>query len=142
MSAEIPESHRDLIEGPIYSVFTTISSSGTPMNTLMWSSWDGEHILVNTRGYSKKIKNIKANPKVALMAVDPENPYRWIDVRGTVEEVVPDEGLSNINGHAKLYTGNDEYYGSVAPIEMKGKEDRVVIKMKPLQTFAFPPEGM
>ena len=59
-----------------------------------------------------------------------------------MEEVVPDEGLSNINAYAKLYTGNDEYYGSVAPIEMKGKEDRVVIKMKPLQTFVFPPEGM
>jgi PPOX class probable F420-dependent enzyme len=141
MSVEIPESHRDLIEGPIYSVFTTVTSSGSPMNTVMWCSYDGEHVLVNTRGYSQKIKNIKANPKVALIAVDPENPYRWIDVRGTVEEVVPDEDFNNINAHAKLYRGVDEYYGGVSPIELKGKEDRVVIKMRPLKVFAFPPKG-
>jgi hypothetical protein len=111
------------------------------MNTVMWCSWDGEHILVNTRGFSQKIKNIAANPNVALMAIDPENAYRWIDVRGTVVDVSPDEDFSNINAHAKLYTGNDEYYGSVSPIEAKGKEDRVVIKVKPLKAFAFPPEG-
>jgi PPOX class probable F420-dependent enzyme len=136
----IPDSHLDLLEGPIYAVLTTVSAAG-PENVVIWCSWDGQNVLVNTRGFSRKVKNIKANPKVALMAMDPQNPYRWLDVRGTVAEIAPDTDFSNINSHAKLYTNKDEYYGGVAPIERKGKEDRVVLRIKPERVFAFPPQG-
>ena len=44
----IPPSHLDLLTGPIYVVFTTIADDGQPENTIVWCSWDGEHVLVNT----------------------------------------------------------------------------------------------
>lgn len=138
MSTTIPESYLDLIAGPIYATFTTVNPQGGPENSVIWASWDGSHVVVNTRGESRKIANIKANPKVALMAVDPENPYRWVDVRGTVESVEPDENYQNINSHAKLYAGKDEYYGGVAPIEQKGTEQRVVVRIRPDRVVAFP----
>jgi hypothetical protein len=88
------------------------------------------------------VKNIKGNPKISLTAVDPNNPYHWVDVRGTVEEINDDTDYENINTHAKLYTGNDEYYGGVVPAEQKGTEPRVVLRIRPDRVFAFPPEGM
>ena len=75
----------------------------------MWCSWDGRQILVNTRGFSKKVKNIRSNPEVALIAVDPKNPHRWVDVRGEVESISEDSDFENINSHAKLYMNVDEY---------------------------------
>jgi PPOX class probable F420-dependent enzyme len=139
MSANIPESHIDLIEGPVFAILTTVTADGQPQNTVMWCSWDGDQVLVNTRGTSKKVRNIRSNPKVALIAVDPQNPFRWVDVRGEVESIREDIDFENINSHAKLYMNVDEFYGNVAPIEQKGKEDRVVLRITPKQVFAYAP---
>ena len=139
MSETIPESHVELIAGPIYSTLTTIAPDGIPENTVIWCSWDGSHVLVNTRRNSRKIRNIEKNPKVALTAIDPENAYNWIDVRGTVTDISPDVDYKNINSHSKIYMDKDEYYGGVAPLEWKGRDERVVIRIKPERVVSFVP---
>lgn len=140
MSTTLPDSHKDLLEGPVYSVFTTINPDGIPENTVVWCSWDGTHVLVNTSRARRKSSNVEGNPNVALTAIDPKNPYRWVDVRGVVESVEPDDNYDNINYHAKLYAGADEYYGGVAPAEQRGTEERIILKVKPLRILAFPPQ--
>lgn len=60
-------------------------------------------------------------------------------MRGTVEEIVPDPDYSNINLHAKLYMGADQYYGEVMPAEMKGTEERLLFKIKPERVVVSPP---
>ena len=84
----IPDSHIDLIAGTVYCVLTTVSPEGGPENTIVWSSWDGSHVLVNTADGRRKANNIRNNPKVALIALDPMDAFCWIDVRGIVEEIV------------------------------------------------------
>ena len=133
MSDKVPASHVDLLEGPYFAVLTTIAPSGQPENTVVWGSWDGEHGLVNTADGRRKPNNVRKNPKV----IDPQNPFRWIDVRGEVESIVPDPDYANINAHAKLYAGVDEYYGGVAPAEAKGKEQRIIFKIRPNRVIAF-----
>ena len=90
MSATIPDSHLDLIAGPVYAVLTTIAPDGQPENTVVWCSWDGTHVVVNSTDTRRKAKNAGRNPLVAITAIDPNNPLRWVDVRGYVEEIVPD----------------------------------------------------
>ena len=138
MSSKVPASHVDLLEGPYFAVLTTMAPSGQPENTVVWCSWDGEHVLVNTADGRRKPANVRNNPKVALTVIDPQNPFRWIDVRGEVEEIVPDPAYANINAHARLYAGVDEYYGGVAPAESKGKEERIIFKIRPDRVLAFP----
>ena len=138
MPTTFPESHVDLITGPYYATFTTLAPNGQPENTVVWCSWDGAKVLVNTVDGSRKAENIKKNPHVALCVVDPKNAFRWVDVRGVVEEIVPDVDYANINAHAKVYANADEYYGSVAPAERKGTERRIVIKIRPNRILAFP----
>ena len=137
MSAEIPESHLDLIAGPVYAVLTTIAPDGQPENTVVWCSWDGTHVLVNSTDDRRKTKNAGRNPKVALTAIDPTNPFRWIDVRGYVEEIVPDPDYVTINAHAKLYAGVDEYYGAYADESRRGRENRVDLKIRPTRVVAY-----
>lgn len=141
MSTSIPDSHKDLIDGPVYSIFTTIAPDGNPENTVVWCSRDGDHVLVNTAAGRRKERNVRKNPQVALTAVDPQDPYRWIDVRGTVAEIVEDTDYSNINAHAKLYFGKDRYYGGAVPAEMEGTETRLILRIRPERVVAFPPQS-
>ena len=138
MSESIPQSHLDLIAGPVYAVFTTVAPDGQPENTVVWCSWDGEHVLVNTVEGRRKDKNARHNPLVALTAIDPNNPLRWIDVRGYVEEIVPDEGNANIDYHTKLYTGIEVFFGGYAAKEREATEQRVIIKIKPTRVVTYP----
>jgi PPOX class probable F420-dependent enzyme len=138
MPASVPSSHEDLLNGPYYAVFTTVAPNGQPENTVVWCSWDGSHVLVNTAGGRRKHKNVLANPRVALTVIDPANAFRWIDVRGTVEAIEADPDYANINAHAKVYVGVDEYYGGFAPAENRGKEERLILKIRPDRVLAFP----
>ncbi len=141
MATNIPPSHLDLVEGPVYAVFTTVAPNGAPENTVVWCSWDGSHVLVNTAAGRRKANNVQQNRKVALTVIDPQDPYRWLDIRGTVEETVDDENYANINAHAKLYAGADKYYGGFAPIERKGTEHRIIFKIRPERVLVYPPAG-
>ncbi|HHY55240.1 MAG TPA: PPOX class F420-dependent oxidoreductase [Chloroflexi bacterium] len=138
MGGKIPATHIDLLEGPYYAVLTTVAPNGQPENTVVWCSWDGEHVLVNTADGRRKPDNVRNNPKVALTVIDPQNPYRWIDVRGQVESIVDDPDYANINAHARLYVGVDEYYGGFAPAERRGAERRIIFKIRPERVLAFP----
>lgn len=138
MSATIPESHLDLITGPVHAVLTTIAPDGQPENTVVWCSWDGEHVVVNTAAGRRKDRNVRHNPKVALTAIDPDNPLRWIDVRGFVEEIVTDTGFATINAHAKLYAGVDEFFGGYAAIERRETEVRVDLRIRPTRVIVYP----
>lgn len=138
MTETIPQSHLDLITGPVYAILTTINSQGQPENTVVWCSWDGSHVLVNTTAERRKTKNVRHNPRVALLALDPEDTGRWVDIRGMVVAVDPDTDNANINSHAKLYAGVDEFYGSVAPVERAATETRVILRIEPVSVVAYP----
>jgi len=140
MSASIPDSFRDLFDKEVYVTVATVQPDGQPQCTVVWCSYDGEHILVNTARGRQKEKNMSERPMATVLAVDPENPYRWIEVRGTVE-ITEEGGLDHINALAKAYRGVDKYYGGVAPAEMEGKEVRVLCKITPTKVVAFNPMG-
>jgi hypothetical protein len=141
MSQAIAASHLDLIEGPYVATLTTLNPQGAPENTVVWCSWDGQHVLVNTADGRRKPQNVRRDPRVALTVIDPKNPFRWLDVRGVVEEIVPDADYANIDAHARLYAGVDQYYGGVAPAEARGTEERIIFKIRPERVLLFPPQG-
>ena len=141
MSQAIAASHIDLIEGPYVATLTTLNPSGAPENTVVWCSWDGQRVLVNTADGRRKPQNVRRDPRVALTVIDPKNPYRWIDVRGVVEEIVPDADYANIDAHAKLYAGVDQYYGGVAPAGARGTEQRIIFKIRPVRVLHYPSQN-
>lgn len=137
MTVTIPDSHLPLLTGPVYAVLTTVAPDGQPENSIVWCSWDGTHVIVNSTDSRRKTRNAARNPLVALTAVDPKDPYHWIDVRGYVEEIVPDPDYKTIDAHAKLYVGAEHYYGDFAPIERRGTENRVDLRILPTHVVAY-----
>lgn len=105
----IPESHRDIFERESYAHFATVMPDGTPQVTPVWVDHeDGEYVLVNTARGRRKEKNIRRNPKVGVSVLDPDDPYRYVSVRGEAE--LTEEGaVDHIDKLARQYMGVDEY---------------------------------
>lgn len=105
----IPASHRDILEKESYAQLATLMPDGTPHVTPVWVSHDeGQYVLVNTARGRQKEKNIKRNPKVGVSVLDPDDPYRYVSVRGTA--TLTEEGaVEHINELTKRYMGKDEY---------------------------------
>jgi PPOX class probable F420-dependent enzyme len=129
MSTEVPLSHADLLRSTIDVVLTTISSRGYPQSTLVWCSYDGAHILLNTGvGYQKE-RNIRRDNRVSVFAVDPANKMRWIEVQGNAE-LIEEGAREHLDNLANAYRGKNFY--DLMP-ELRGKEIRVIIKVTPIK---------
>ena len=124
----IPDSHKHLLEGSIDVILTTISKRGYPHSSMIWSSYDGQNILLNTGiGYQKE-RNMRRNPNVSIFAYDPKEPEKWISVTGTVE-LVSEGAVEHLNQLCYKYTGLEDFYRDLMP-ELTG-EERVIVKITP-----------
>ena len=80
----IPESHADLVERPVFCHLATIRPDGTPHVNPMWFLWDGEFLSFTTTTNRSKYKELSARPDAAVSINDPDAPYRYLELRGTV----------------------------------------------------------
>ena len=76
----------------------------------------------------KRIKNVRRDPRIALAIVDPDNPYRYLEIRGRVVEITEQGADDHIDKLAKKYLGVDKY-----PYRQPS-ETRVIYKIKPEHT--------
>jgi PPOX class probable F420-dependent enzyme len=127
----IPEAYRDLLERPVTVIFTSILPTNAPHSTPTWRRWDGEYVLVTVDKSSQKYKNVIRNPNVSIMALDPQNTGRYLEVRGVVEDVTHEGAIEELNRHTKMYTGKDTYYGGIEPAERLSSYEGVIIKIRP-----------
>jgi PPOX class probable F420-dependent enzyme len=101
---------------------------GTPQVTPVWVDYDGRYVLVNSARGRQKDKNMKRDSSVALSIMDPENPYRYLEVRGRVAEVTEEGAEDHIDKMANKYIGQERY-----PWRRPG-EVRVLYKIEPEHT--------
>ncbi len=108
--AEIPEKYLDLLKDKkAYASLATVMPDGSPQVTPVWFDYDGTHIRVNTAKGRVKARNMKQDGKVALSIMDPDSPYRYVQVRGAVSRVVEEGADEHINALTKKYLGQDKY---------------------------------
>ncbi len=131
MTVSIPESHRDLLEGPVVVTLATIMSGDQPHTTAIWCDYDGTQVsFVTSRGVQKE-KNLQRQPQVSLMALDMQNPYRYVEIRGVVESITEEGAMDKLNALTQLYTGKPSYYGHIVPAEDEGKSTHVICTITP-----------
>ena len=125
MASVIPSSHSDLLQKKAFANLATLMSNGTPQVTPVWFDFDGQHLRVNSAEGRVKDQNMRRNPNVAVAIADPENPYRYIQLRGKVVEITKDGADAHIDSLAKKYMGVDKY-----PMR-QANEVRVIYKILP-----------
>jgi PPOX class probable F420-dependent enzyme len=131
MAVPIPDTHRDLLVGPIHGVFSTMMPDGQPQSSVVWVDYDGTYVLINTTLERQKGRNMRANPKVALLVIDPKDGSRWIEVRGRVVEIQREGAEAHADKLTQRYTGKQRFYGDIYPVEQKQKETRVIVTIEP-----------
>ena len=131
MTVIIPESHKDLLEKPVAVTLCTVSSDCKPYASVVWRDFDGQHIRIVTSKDTRKFKNVQANPYVTVLALDPQNPYRYLEIAGVVE-FVKDEGVMPVLDKLTMdCMGKAHYFGDVEPAEGANKYRGVVLMIKP-----------
>ena len=124
--AGIPDKYLDLLQQKTaFAELATVMPDGSPQVTPVWFDYDGRHIRVNTAKGRVKARNLAQGSKVALSIMDPDNAYRYLQVRGKVERVSEQGADAHIDGLAKKYLGKDKY-----PFAQPG-EVRVMYEIAP-----------
>lgn len=123
--ADVPEKYRDLFEKRAFASLATLRPDGAPHVSPVWVDWDGRHVRFNTARGRAKAKDVERDPRVALCILDPENPYRYVEVRGRVVEVTEQGADAHIDALAKKYLGKDRY-----PFRQPG-EVRIIVEVLP-----------
>jgi PPOX class probable F420-dependent enzyme len=108
----LPDALLDLLRAKSPCFVTTLMPDGSPQVTETWVDTDGEHIVINTVVGFVKTRNVQRDPRVALAVQDPENPWRYMQVRGRVVDASTDGAAEHIEQLSQKYTGRPyPWYG-------------------------------
>jgi len=125
MPTVIPEKFQDLLEKKVFASLATLMPDGRPQVTPVWCDFDGSHVIVNSAKGRRKDKNMRADPRVSLAIIDPDNPYRYLEVRGKVTEITREGADAHIDKMAKKYLNLDKYPGG------QPGEERIIYRIEP-----------
>ena len=127
----IPEQYRDLLDKPSFWHVATIGPDGAPHSTPVWADFDGTHVRFSQTRGRQKFRNLETNPTIAMSATDPDNNYRYLEIRGRLVAVDDDTDLAFLNSMAKKYMDLDQY-----PYHQPGDE-RVVMVIEPTRSTSM-----
>src|ERR671924_1639992 len=127
MAATNHEQFKDLFAKVAFANLATLMPDGSPQVTPVWVDYDGAYVRVNSAKGRVKDKNMRRDKRVALSIQDPDNPYRYLAVRGEVAEITEKGADPHIDAMAKKYLGKDRY-----PFRSPN-EVRVIYKIRPVK---------
>jgi PPOX class probable F420-dependent enzyme len=122
--ATLNEQERRFLEQPFVGEVTTLRPDGSPHTTVVWVDPDTDIVSFNTAVGRAKERYLRKDPRVSLIVVDPDDPYRWVSVSGQAE-LTTDGADEQIDKLAKKYLGQDEYPWR------KPTEQRITVRIHP-----------
>lgn len=106
--AEIPQLARDWIDANAFATIATVLPNGYPQQSVVWVERDGDDLLVSTVKGRRKHLNMERDPKVSVLVYPSDNPYSYVEIRGTVS-MTEEGGRELIDRLAQRYMGADRY---------------------------------
>ena len=119
------DKYADLFNKRAFASLATVMPDGRPQVTPVWVDFDGRHVIVNSAKGRVKDRNMRRDPRVSLALIDPQNPYRYVEIRGRVADITENGADAHIDKMAKKYLDKDRY-----PNRQPG-EVRVLYKIVP-----------
>ena len=116
---------RKLVTGGNFATLSTLLADGSPAAQVMWVDCDDDCLLINTEVHRLKFKSIEADPRVAVCVWERDDPYHYVEVRGTVIEIIRGErARTHIDELAQRYFGRP-YDGATITSE------RAILRIEP-----------
>jgi PPOX class probable F420-dependent enzyme len=132
MAAAMPENVRRFLEKPNVAVLATRTPGGRLQATPVWFLYTDGQILINTARGRQKLRNLESHPEVALVVLDRENPYRYVQIRGRVAAFDTQNAPTDIDRLSHRYTGGPYQYAAG-----DRPENRVSIRIAPERVNAM-----
>jgi PPOX class probable F420-dependent enzyme len=134
MSRSIPVEFRDLFAKRAYANLGTLRTDGSPQVTPVWCDADGDDVVINTAKGRHQDRNIRNDARVAVTITDPDNPYRYLEVRGRAVEMPGSAADEHLDRMAKKYLGTQTYtYKQPGEVRVMYK-----IQAERVNGFSFP----
>lgn len=104
----LPDDVRDILRGRAFAHLATVLPDGSPHSVPVWIDVrDDDRLVLFTQTTSRKARNLERDARVALSAVDIDDPYRQCDLRGRVVERIDGEAALDVaDDLARKYTGD------------------------------------
>ena len=122
MSPDIPADYLPLLVAPNYGHLGTIRPDDTVQVNPMWFEFDGERLRFTHTTKRAKYRNLQRNPSMSLSVIDPGDPFRYLEVRGSLVDVVPDPD-------GEFYVRLGKRYGNAEQQAPADSPDRVILVM-------------
>jgi len=122
MTAAIPAHLRDLVDRPLFAGLGTIRPDNTVQVNPMWFEFDGESLRFTHTTQRAKYRNLQHNPTMSLMINDPDEPMRYLELRGRLTEIIPDP-------EGQFYVRLGQRYGDADTPPPPDRADRVILVM-------------
>jgi PPOX class probable F420-dependent enzyme len=115
---------------------------GSPQTSVVWCDFDGTFVRVNTmRGFLKE-RNMRRDPRVTLLCYDPGQPLRYLEIRGTVDQMTEDGAPEHLDAIASKYAGRPiRYFGECIPARFAESETPVLCRIRPTHVVALDATG-
>ncbi|MEU0335701.1 PPOX class F420-dependent oxidoreductase [Streptomyces sp. NPDC006193] len=125
MSAVLSDRVKSLLDDKVFIVVGTVQPDGSPQMSPVWVKRDGDAILFSTTVDRRKYENLRRDPRVTVVVMNPEQPYEYAEIRGTAE-MTTEGGRELIDELSRKYTGKD--YADFNPASVRDAE-RVVVRI-------------
>jgi PPOX class probable F420-dependent enzyme len=113
-----------LHEEPNVAVVAALREDGSPQQTVVWVDWDGEHVVLNLNNFRAKLEHMRRDPRVSVLTIDRDNPFRRLAVEGHVVEITTEGAFEHIVRQAGVYLGRESY-------ALQEGEERVLVRIAP-----------
>jgi PPOX class probable F420-dependent enzyme len=127
MGVQLPDLVRDLLDKRAFAVVATVNSDGSPQASVIWATCEGDEVVFSTIRGRRKTRNMERDSRVSFLVYDPADPYRYVEVRGTVT-LTEEGGDALIDQLCRAYQG--------VPWPTRPGEIRVVCRLTPSHVVA------
>lgn len=121
----------DLLEKPVLAALATLMLDFQPQVNSVWCLYSDGCLKFFTTLGSQKEKNLRLRSQATILLMDPFNPFRYMEIRGVVEELVDENAEALADRLTQKYLGEPAYFGTVAPLDLKDSIELVAFNLRP-----------
>lgn len=125
MSTELDAKSRDLLRDKNFAQVATLRRDGSAHVTPVWVDEQDGRVLLNSAQGRAWVRNVERDPRITINVQNLQNPYEYVEIRGSVAERTTDGADEHIDSLAKKYLDEDKY-----PFRQPD-EQRVIIRVAP-----------
>jgi len=127
----LPADFVDLLRRRAFAHLGVALRDGSVAVYPVWCHYDGHTLNFVSNKASGKYRVIRHNPRVTLCLSDPDNPYRYLEVRGTVQRIEEAGADAMLDDLTRKYTGLDAYP------DRSQQGNRVIFRLTPEKVVAY-----